>query len=275
MIYTKENNRIIVNDLSDFNIEHILECGQVFTYYKENNEYVVLSADKCARIKPMQDCCIIETEHVDYFVNYFDLNTDYGAIKAKLAQIDFMHEAIRFGSGIRILKQDLIETFVGFIISANNHIKRIKYTMKMIREQFGQNMGTYQAFPSIEKLLTITKEQFSELGAGYRSAYLVSAIKSLSEIDLNATKNLDTEQLKKLLLQIMGIGPKVADCILLFGYSRFNVFPIDTWTSKVYKDVFNNDNSRIKMREELVLMFNDLSGYAQQYLFYNKRNNKA
>lgn len=270
-MYKIENQKIIIYDKSDFDIKHILECGQVFTYTKDGDIYYVYSKNKFAKVTQTQIGYEILTDDTDYFVEYFDLKTDYSNIKLQLCNKYNISDAVKFGYGIRILKQDLLEVIIGFIISSNNNIERIKGIMQRLR-QFGVNMGSYFAFPTIKQLLKLTEQDFKNIGAGYRAKYLVKAIKQLSQINLNDTYNYNTKDLKNWLLSICGVGPKVADCILLFGYSRGDSFPVDTWIEKVYIDLFKQKTSRENMSKHLIKHFGALSGYAQQYLFYFKRS---
>ncbi|MBQ3493950.1 MAG: 8-oxoguanine DNA glycosylase, partial [Clostridia bacterium] len=182
-----------------------------------------------------------------------------------------LKNAIKFGYGIRILNQDIIEVIIGFIISANNNIKRIMNTMQKIR-QFGENRGEYYCFPSLKVLQTISVEQFKDMGAGYRAEYLVESIKVLAETNFDNIKKLDNQSLRKWLISLKGVGPKVADCIMLFGFSRCESFPVDTWIEKVYFDIFKQKKPREQMSKDLLLHYGELSGYAQQYLFYYKRS---
>ncbi len=272
MEYTKLKDKILIKDCSDFNALHILECGQVFTYSKKANEsYDVFSKDKYAQVNKMDDGYEIVTNDVDYFENYFDLKTDYSKIKNILVNKYKIADAVNFGYGIRILKQDILEVIIGFIISSNNNIERIKKTMAKIRE-FGANMGSYYAFPNLEQLQKITEQDYAKMGAGYRAKYLVEVAKQLTQVNLLDTYSWSTSKLKEWLLSLMGVGPKVADCILLFGYSRGDSFPVDTWIEKVYIDLFGKTVSRNVMSKNLIEYFGDLSGYAQQYLFYFKRS---
>ncbi len=272
MKYEIQNDKIVIYDTKDFNISHILECGQVFTYKKNADyDYDVYSLDKFANVKLVDKKYIIKTNETKYFVNYFDLDTDYGAIKKEIAKNDYMKEAINFGFGIRILKQSLLEVIIGFIVSANNNIKRIISTMQKIRA-FGENKGNYYAFPTLARLHDITVEDFKNMGAGYRAEYLYKTIRKLDAVNLDETRNYDTVTLKRWLLSLCGVGPKVADCILLFGYGRYDCFPVDTWIEKVYIDIFKKRENRQKMSSNLVSYFGKNAGYAQQYLFFYKRS---
>ena len=288
MKYIKQSNKIIIQDLTEFNPEHIIECGQVFRYTKCDEVYQVFSANKTAFIVPTKDnlsqLCGYEivTDDVDYFENYFDLKQDYASLKSQILKIqnsDFMRNAINFGSGIRLLNQDHTETIIAFVISQNNNIKRIQQIIEKICQKFGTNMGGFYAFPTIEQLSKATSDDFKNMGAGYRATYLVDVIKFLQTFDSNSFEKLSQDEQLGVLLSVNGIGPKVADCILLFGYHNMTVFPVDTWIEKVYKEYFfgTGDSPKLdrkQIRKNLVSRFGNMSGYAQQYLFYYQRSSK-
>jgi N-glycosylase/DNA lyase len=274
LIYKIEKNKIVVFDKSQFNATHILECGQIFCYQKTQNGFLVFSQDKKAEIIEHQEHIEIITPHTAYFEHFFDLKTDYNQIKnALMATHPQIEPMIEFGGGIRILHQDMIETIVGFIISANNNIKRIQNSMWLIRQHLGTKIDDYFAFPTLSQLASADQQFFVRAGLGYRATYMVRAIYQLCQINFDELASLPTEQLRKQLLQIAGVGPKVADCILLFAFHRPNVFPVDTWVQKIYADwFFDGEHRPEKMRENLTQKFGDLSGFAQQYLFYSKRS---
>lgn len=276
MEYEVKNNKIIIRNKKDFNLKHIFECGQIFSYKKiSENEFVVYSKDKVAMCKEFESFVEIETEFIDYFINFFDLNTDYSKIKNELKQkFPFLSDVISFGYGIRILKQDPFETIISFIVSANNNIKRIQKILFAIRKSYGQNMGSYYSFPTIKQLENATIDDFTLLGLGYRAKYIFNAIKQLKNVDYNVLKQKSTSDLNSFLLSIFGVGQKVADCIMLFGFSKQDVFPVDTWIEKVYNKYFESEHNRKIIREKLLNTFGNLSGYAQQYLFYSQREIK-
>lgn len=272
MKYEKKKNQIKVLDLGEFDITQILECGQIFSYEKlGENHFFVYSADKVCEVVQNEKFAQIFTKDVDYFINFFDLDENYCNFKQKLRDFDEMKDALEYGYGIRILKQDIFEMFVSFVISANNNIPRIKNSIKYIREHAGKNMCDYFAFPTLTELAKYDVEFFVSAGLGYRAAQLVKLLGQLKSVDIEKLKQMDTESLRKFLITLSGIGPKVADCILLFGFSRKDVFPVDTWIAKIFHDKFGDTDNRNEMREELIKKFGDLSGVAQQYLFYHKR----
>ena len=272
-MYSISKDKITINNTQDFNIAHILECGQIFRYTKLSDRYVVYSNQYKAEILETNTGYEIITNNVDYFVNFFDLSTDYAQIKQQLKKEEKISQAIDYCYGIRILNQDPLESIIGFIISANNNIPRIKKSLNELCERYGSNMGDYYAFPTIEQLSKITKEQFEELGTGYRASQLVKAVEQLKTFDFDKLRTLDTDKAIEELLKISGVGPKVADCILLFGYHNMQVFPVDTWIEKMYNAYFSDTvvTDRKLIRKLLTTKFGELSGYAQQYLFYFKR----
>ncbi len=274
MIYTKGKNFIEIESKSKFNVEHILECGQVFCYEKQEDKYIVFPEDKYAEIVEENGKTRIYTKDIDYFINWFDLNTDYSKIKAELEKHAIMHEPIKFGYGIRILKQNPFETLISFIISANNNIKRIKLILNNIRNSIGDigERKAYKTFPSFDKLLDCSQDFFKTMGAGYRAEYLYKVLRQINPRQLEELKSLNTQKLREALISLSGVGPKVADCVLLFGFNRFDVFPVDTWIVQMYNKYYSPLGNREKISHNLVEEFKNLSGYAQQYLFYYQRS---
>ena len=271
MIYEILDNRIRVHACAQFDPAHVLDCGQIFRYSAVDDGYVVHSLDKRCHIVPEGDGWAIHTDAKDYFVHYFDLERDYEVVKSNVAVTPIMREATAFGHGIRILNQDFFEMIVSFIISANNHIPRIKAIIERICTALGKDMGDYHAFPTPAELASADAEFFRSIGAGYRAEYLENTAKRLASEDFRAWLDLPTNELHKRLVSLMGVGPKVADCILLFGAGRTDVFPVDTWIKKVYHQHFGTEQNPALIRKNLLTLFGSNAGYAQQYLFYMKR----
>lgn len=269
--YKKGKDFIEIFGKDDFNPQHILECGQIFSFKKNGENYQVFSADKKAEIFETENGYIIKTKNPDYFEKFFDLKTDYGEIKKKLKKYDILTKPIEYGHGIRIVKQDLFETVISFIVSANNNIKRIQMILDRLRQKLGQNMGDYYAFPTREALLSVNEEFFANIGAGYRAKYLYETVRLIDEKTLKDWDLLSTPDLRKKLIGLSGVGPKVADCILLFGYGRGDVFPVDTWMAQMYNKFYEHQENREAIRHNLTKQFGQLSGFAQQYLFFFMR----
>ncbi len=274
MKYEKLKNKIVIYDLSDFNAKQILECGQIFRFQVDDNLSVVNSLDKQAKIITYKDKIEILTDDTEYFENFFDLKTDYLTIKQTLSEDKFLSPAVTYGYGIRILNNDTFEMLVSFIISANNNIKRIKNSIEYLCECFGEKKGTYFAFPTLKQLKIATVEDYKLAGLGYRAPQLFETIQNLSEQQIEKLKTMTKQEQFNFLVSLKGIGEKVANCILLFGLSRKDVFPVDTWINKVYNSLNNTkETDRKKITKELTQKYGNLSGYAQQYFFYYYRDN--
>lgn len=258
-----------------FSLKHIFECGQVFRYRRINDfEYEIYSLDKKAIIKENDDSIVIISNDVKYFEKYLDLDRNYEFIINQIIKMPLIKENIDKSKGIRILNQDPFEVIISFIISANNNIPRIKKIIEKICEKYGKKMDGYYSFPTQKELAISTEKELFELGCGYRSKYIYETTKILENIDLNKYYTYDDLTLEKEIIKLKGVGPKVLDCIMLFGFHKNNVFPVDTWTKKIYKDIFpeKNENKNIKsLRNDLIKIYSPFSSYAQQYLFYAKR----
>lgn len=284
-IFKIDNDVIKIINCDFFDIEHILDCGQIFTYEKNGDDFVVFSNDYVAKITKDNDTYLITSNNTQYFVNFFDLNTDYAQIKQQITKIltdnNFdinIQEMFKFGNGIRILKQSFCETMIGFIISANNNIPRIKKSMQYIRKTLGEKKcfenTEYYTFPSLQTLSEQNEQFFKSAGCGYRAKSLVKTVKILQNANFDELSMLDTPNLKRVLLSYSGVGPKVADCILLFCFGRMDVFPVDTWVKKIYIDLYKQSPNEKIMANTLVGTFGRYAGYAQQYMFFYKRNKK-
>lgn len=269
MKITKEINKVIIRD-EHFDPCQTLECGQVFRFRKNSeNDYFIHSLNHRCRIYKECDCVVLETDVPDYFIDYFDLGTDYKAIINELKIYPELGIPISYGLGIRILKQDLLETIISFIISANNNIPRIKGIIERLCAKCGDNMGDYYAFPTLTQLFPLTIEDFRLIGCGFRADYLYNTVRMLISGVLEVLPSQDTPQALKTLLKLKGVGPKVADCILLFGLGKTDSYPVDTWIFQANKS--DELNSPQKVHEYYTQRYGSLAGYAQQYIFYHKR----
>ncbi len=172
------------------------------------------------------------------------------------------------------MRQDPTEAIFSFIISQNNHIPRIKAIIERICNALGEDMGEYHAFPSVQKLAGAGEDFYASVGAGYRAAYLDKVANTLIDEDINEWKELPTPQLRAKLLSLYGVGRKVADCALLFGFSHFDVFPVDTWIKKAFESEYEKISPE-KMSDLLVERYGEYAGFAQQWAFYYKRAKKV
>ncbi|MDD6484991.1 MAG: DNA glycosylase [Clostridiales bacterium] len=278
-------NDIILTNTADFNLRHIFDCGQCFRFNQiDDNTYEGVAYNRALKISQSGDTVTLYSTPEEDFYNiwyrFFDLDTDYGQIKRRICTDEYMREATDYGRGIRILKQELWETIISFIISASNNIPRIKGIVERLCENFGNKfeyMGKiYYGFPSAQVLARLSLEELSPIRAGFRDKYILDAAKKVSEgtLSLQALDQMPTADAKSTLMSVKGIGEKVANCILLFGMGRCEAFPVDVWIKRImehcYFDCEQPKSSIARLADE---KFSDLGGYAQQYLFFWARDN--
>ncbi len=267
-------------DSTYFNPEHVLECGQIFRFTPFKEGYLVYSADKACYVYTNGNKTYVESEDADYFYNFFDLARDYSEIveRAKKQGVPLLSSAAETCKGLRLLNQNREEMIYSFIISQNNNIPRIKGIISRICGGLGEKRefkyGEYYAFPSSRALSEAGIEFYKNIGCGYRDRYLAETSARIAKEGIAMLENLGFPSLKKELLTYKGIGPKVADCIALFGFSKRESFPVDVWLEKVYREDFSGElKDRAKMTKYFEERFGEDSGYFQQYLFYGKRLN--
>ena len=260
-------------DATYFNVRDTLECGQIFRYKQlSENTYAVFSRDKYAELTTVDGVVQVFTADKEYFWRFFDLDADYGQKVSRISAISpLMKEAASFGKGVRILNQDLTEMIFSFIISANNNIKRIQLIIDRLCNALGEDTPHGKAFPTVAAMAAAPVELYTGIGAGYRDKYLSETAKMLLNYDLDVLSGLDSGEARKELLKFLGVGPKVADCILLFGLRRGDVFPVDTWLKKVYHEYFEQGHKDGEISRFFCNLFGDDAGLCQQYLFYFQR----
>lgn len=274
--------------IEHFSLEQIYESGQAFRWIKlEPNDYIVINEKKWVRVKQKDELVTFyhtSKEDMSMWIRYFDLDRDYGEIKNSYVGIDdYLDKAMEYGYGVRILKQNLFEILITFIISSNNHIPRIKNSVLKISEFAKNRIGEYGgidifSFPSPSEMVSFSEDQWKELRLGYREKYIRRTVEMIeeSDVDLQLLYDMDTKRAKEELMKFSGVGDKVADCILLYGLGRFDTFPVDTWMKKVMQTRYQmeevEDNKKI--RKKGLELFGDTAGIAQQYLFYYERTKR-
>lgn len=279
-----EDKKIRVYDAVDFNINHIFDCGQCFRWNREEDgSYTGVVKNKVINVCQEGSSLVFDNvsrEDFDKLLrDYFDFDTDYGAIKQSLNKDDIMARAINFGDGIRILNQDEWETMISFMISANNRIPMIKRVIENLSTSWGDYIGSYRGkdyytFPRPEKLAEAPLEKIFECKAGFRAPRIKEAsIRFLDERDkIYNIKNLSYDEGLAYLKSYAGIGDKVANCILLFSMRHFDTFPVDVWVRRVMQTLYvSRDTKDADIRKFAENKFGKYSGYAQQYLFYYAR----
>lgn len=259
----------------ELNLEHTLTCGQVFRFFKTEKGYTVFSGDKAAYCEQKGDKALISTDHEDYFFTYFDGNTDYAEIHNAMKCDETVSVLSEKYKGLRLLKQDLWEMTMSFIVSQNNNIPRIQGIIERLCEKFGEKTKHGYSFPEPEAFSGKTVADLADLKCGYRDSYLLDAAEKFANSEINTDLILkgDINEARAELLKIKGVGPKVADCVLLFGAGRMDAFPVDTWMKKALSSVYGiTVQNPSELRAFSEQKFGRFAGYAQQYLFFGARN---
>lgn len=288
-------NGIVIKDVRNFELPHIFECGQCFRWYKEKeNSYIGVAYGKVIEVEKVNNDVILynatEEDFKDIWAEYFDLYRDYGEIKNILSKDDILAKSVKFGHGIRLLKQDPFEIIVSFIISANNRIPMIKRAIKNISEKWGNSVeykgNIYYSFPTVNQLKDATEEELKACGVGFRAKYIKDTVNKIyknsikddsyeKEYDMSWIKMQPDDLCHKMLQNYNGIGAKVADCAMLFSMGKYSAFPVDVWVKRAMQYFYlAPDVSLKKIRDFGREKFGELSGFAQQYLFYYARENK-
>lgn len=271
---------IVLQKVAPLNLRETLLCGQAFrwtpntddsftgviqnrlvTVSMQNESDLVIAESPCKH-KPLDD---------GYWKNYFALDVDYNALQASYSKNKTLAECVSHAPGIRVLRQDFFETLITFIISQNNNIPRIQGIVERLSENFGEEVGVDSngsmryAFPSAERLSALSLQDLAILRAGYRDKAILDGARQVADGILNEAElaNLSTLEARAKLLKVHGVGPKVADCVLLFGLGRFEVFPVDVWIRRAMAKLFPKGLPRNA---------NSTAGIAQQYIFHYARN---
>ena len=287
-VYEK-NHDIIIADQADFEPAHIFDCGQCFRFDQNpDGSYTGTAFGRTTRVSKRGNDVILHNTSIedfnDIWRDYLDLDRDYSAIKAELTRDndDIMLDAVKYGTGIRILRQELWETLISFIISASNNIPRIKKIISRLCESFGNahefEGSIHYSFPTPERIASLSLEQLGIIRAGFRDKYIKQCADDIvsGRLDLKMIESLSTPDAKKALMGIWGVGNKVSDCVLLFGLGRCDAYPIDVWIKRVTELCwFNGEPQSLKTLSCFAdEKFGRLGGMAQQYLFFYAREKR-
>ncbi|MBO8435294.1 MAG: DNA-3-methyladenine glycosylase 2 family protein [Tyzzerella sp.] len=282
-MYNFENKKIVLPKSNSFKISETLECGQCFRFEKLGEEkYTVVAFGKLLLLEENSDGSVTiygadENDYKNIWENYFDFVTDYDSMKEYLAEKDdILKNAIDYAPGIRILNQEFFECLISFIISQNNRIPMIKKVIKNISEKYGKFICEYEgekyyAFPTPDELSVADEEGLMSCKTGFRAKYIIDAVSKVrsGEIDFDKLKDLSYDDVKKTLMTIKGVGPKVADCVTLFSCGKRSAFPVDVWVKRImYHFYFNGEDVGVNEIHRIAdEKFGEYAGFAQQYLF--------
>lgn len=267
-----------------FNLDSTVTCGQIFRFIKkEDSSYDIVLKDRVINVYRKEEFLYVSSNVEDNLKSvvedYFDLNNDYDTMNEILIKSDKkLENAINFSKGLMMIRQDPFETIIEYIISANNGVNQIANALNLIAEKYGKrvefNNNTYYLFPQYKDLKDINEEDLRLCKVGFRDKYLKLIIDRINngELKLDEFYNLNTEDALAKLMENNGIGPKVASCILLFAYQKYDVFPVDTWVKKIMKSSYNIEGEK-NIRTFASNTYGKYSAIAIQYLFNYSRNN--
>lgn len=267
-----QNGKMVIRTIENFDVSQICNSGQCFRMAKKaDNLYTVIASERYLEIEQTGSQCKFycdEEEFEKFWNTYFDLGADYTSYIEKVNPNDsYLKEAVCFGSGMRILKQDLWEMIVSFLISQQNNIVRIRRCIQNICERYGEERvsvsGTiYYTFPKPEALASLEENALMECNLGYRSKYVVRTAKSVAngELDLAGIQQMPYKKAKEELLKLFGVGEKVADCICLFALHHLQAFPIDTHINQALQAHYKRGFPKRR--------YQGFEGVIQQYIFY-------
>lgn len=243
------------------NLEATLFCGQTFAWKKHGPLYRAVIQDRFIQFEEAEFPELMANDA--FLFHYFDMDWEYTKAESTLCTRDeHLKTCIERYRSIHILNQDPWEVLVGFLLSQNNNIKRIRQLYERLSVQYGRSSEAgFFSLPRPEALERVDETALRSLGLGFRAPYLLDAIQQ--HRILWTLPALPYEQALSALMQIKGVGPKVAACILLFGYHRMEAFPMDTWMQKVMQDRYPGKDGSY---------FAPYAGLAQQYLFHAERN---
>jgi N-glycosylase/DNA lyase len=268
---------------NDFNLDYTLDCGQVFRWDKIGNVWTgIVQGDVVRAWQDLQTGAVQIDSKLpeDFFRNYFRFDDDLGSILEAVNKDKYMDEAIRGYRGMRLIRQDPWECLISYILATAWSIPNIKNGISKISRIFGEEIAEgYHSFPKPSALAIACDSDLCDCRLGFRTNRIRKAAAQVvdGEINLDEIFELDYEAAKKKLMVLDGIGEKVADCILLFAFEKMEAFPVDTHVEKVIRtyygnhEFFNNGMTKTKIGTWGRLYFGKYCGYAQQYLFYQKR----
>ena len=268
----QDGDYVRLTNIRHFNLDETLDCGQAFRFEKTQDGYTGVAHGRRINPRLVDGDLILEGVEAHEFEPiwkpYFDFGRDYGTMRGFLADHGGPHmaAALSFSPGLRHMRQEPWETLVSFILSQNANIPRIKGMVARISEMYGRRLdcGGY-VFPTWESLAGLCENDLALVRCGYRAAYVIDAARRVADgrLDFDWLQNQDTKTVRKQLLQILGVGPKVADCVLLMGFGRVEVCPMDVWINRAMK-MFYPDGFPKSMLP--------YAGIAQQFLFHYVRN---
>ena len=269
-------------DVLDFDLNSSITSGEFFRYEIFDDSYIIILSDRVIKVKQEGSYLYVESNNEvnlkEIVVDFFSLNIDYNKINKEILNMDnSIKDIIDKSHGFRMQKMPKFETLISYMISINNSVPNIKKCVDNISNKYGKkvifNKKEYSLFPSVIELKDITEEELREMKLGFRAKYVKEIIDKINnnEFDLNKIDSMSTTDAFEYLMNEKGIGLKVASCILLFAYQRYDSYPIDVWVKKIIKERYNIEDI-IEIKKYMDIKFGKYSGIVIQYMFNYKRN---
>ena len=274
---------IEIKNIKDFNLEDTVTCGQIFRFIKEEDDsFTIILDDRVINVSYNKDALYVDSNNFDNLkekvIKYFDLDRDYQKINKVLLKNDKdIKEVIDNCKGLKFINSYPFETIISYIISSNNSVSSITKSVDKISEHYGKKVTfrnkDYYLFPTKEELKNVTSEDYKNCSVGFRDKYIENMVRVINSDDnyLDKLYEMSSIEAYETLQKEKGIGPKVASCILMFSYQKFDVFPVDTWVKKVMKDKYNIVGEK-NIREKTKEIYGEYSAVAIQYMFHYGRN---
>jgi N-glycosylase/DNA lyase len=267
----------------DFDLRLTLESGQVFHWQRAGNGYVGVIGDVPVQVEQAGDCLLVSPGTAHLAARYFALDHPLPEVYATFPPDEHMAAALAICRGLRIIRQPLWECLATFITSSLKQVAHIAQISHLLRRRFGQPLGCCAgldifAYPSVERMAALDEADLRACGLGFRARTLLGTARQLATAGgapaLEAIRSLDQAAALKALCAFPGVGTKVANCVLLFGYERLDAFPIDVWIERVLRERYFKGKRKVTARRLAGFSqryFGVYGGYAQQYLFHHAR----
>lgn len=265
---------------NDINLKDTITCGQIFRYEILDNSYIIILEDRVVELSEDDTYIYINSSNeVDIekiITDFLDLNRDYNEILSYLIKNDNnLIDIINDSKGFKIINSPSFEMIISYMISANNNVKNIQRSVNLLSLKYGKevifNNKKYYLFPTLDDMKKLNLNDYENLKLGFRSKYIYNLINNITNEDILRINELSTNDAILYLMSYKGIGLKIASCILLFGYKRLDVFPIDTWVKKYMKDIYGISDIK-KIKDFTKDKYGKYSGLVIQYMFHSKRN---
>ena len=263
----------------ELDLRATLDCGQVFHWRERaDGAWEGLIGDEYALVRQTGDSLEVLRGNPGRAARYFALDHDVSGIYAGFPRDETMLAALDFCRGLRIIRQPAWECLATFITSSMKQVTHIRQMSHALRARFGRAVpGTdLRAYPTAAALALVSEDDLRACGLGYRAKNLRATAQRVAsgEADLGVWGHLDDEALRDALCTLPGVGRKVANCAMLFGFERLAAFPVDTWIARIMRKNYARGNKKatpLALERKLAHRFGPHAGYAQQYLFHHAR----